>query len=292
MRYRFIDVEKVNYPIRLMCRVLRVSPSGYYAWQVRKPSRHTTEDASLLVSIRAVHAKSKRRYGSPRVHRELVAQGRRASRRRVARLMRQQGLRAVGKRRFRVTTQSDHKRQIAPNLLARNFHVSRPNRIWVGDITYLQTMEGWLYLAVVIDLYSRRVIGWQISDRITDDLTIGALQMAISRRSPRPGLIFHSDRGSQYASADHLKLLTAHGFRASMSRRGDCWDNAVAESFFATLKRELGIDCTRYPRSSVGRWLIDYIECFYNEERQHSTIDYYSPAEFERRFSRRSRRRK
>mgnify|MGYP000990314418 CR=1 FL=1 len=290
MRYRFIDAEKVNYPIRLMCRVLRVSPSGYYAWRVRKPSRRAIENASLLVSIRAVHAKSKRRYGSPRVCQELGAAGRRVSRKRVARLMRQNGLRAVGKRRFRVTTQSEHKRRIAPNLLAREFRVTRPNRAWVGDITYVPTMEGWLYLAVLIDLYSRRVVGWAISDRITDDLVVDALQMAITRRQPRPGLIVHSDRGSQYASAAHLKLLEDHKFRASMSRRGDCWDNAVAESFFATLKRELGIDCWMYPRSSVRRWLIDYIECFYNEERRHSTINYESPAGYERRFTRRTRR--
>jgi transposase InsO family protein len=289
MRYRFIDVEKVSYPIRLMCRVLRVSPSGYYAWHVRKPSRRATENQSLLVSIRAVHAKSKRRYGSPRVYQELAAQGRRLSRKRVARLMRQHGLRAVGKRRFRVTTQSEHNQLIAPNLVAREFHAPRPDCVWVGDITYVLTMEGWLYLAVLIDLYSRRVVGWAISDRITDDLTIAALQMAITRRNPRPGLIVHSDRGSQYASAAHLKLLAARGFRASMSRRGDCWDNAVAESFFATLKRELGIDCSKYPRSSARRWLIDYIECFYNEERRHSAIDYESPARFERRFARRTR---
>jgi transposase InsO family protein len=290
MRYRFIDAEKVNYPIRLMCRVLRVSPSGYYAWQVREPSRRAIENESLLVSIRAVHTKSKRRYGSPRVHQELAAQGRRTSLKRVARLMRQNGLRAVGKRRFRVTTQSGHTRRIAPNLLAREFHAPRPDCVWVGDISYVLTMEGWLYVAVLIDLYSRRVVGWAIGDRITDDLTIGALQMAITRRNPRPGLIVHSDRGSQYASAEYLRLLAARGFRASMSRRGDCWDNAVAESFFATLKRELEIDWWRYPRSSARHWLIDYIESFYNEERRHSSIAYKSPAQFERHFVRRSRR--
>lgn len=290
MRYRFIDAEKVNYPVRLMCRVLRVSPSGYYAWHRRVPSRRAVENAGLLVSIRAVHARSKRRYGSPRVQRELAGQGQRVSCKRVARLMRHDGLRAVGKRRFRVTTESNHERPIAPNLLARRFSADRPNRAWVGDITYVPTMEGWLYLAVWIDLFSRRVVGWGISDRITDELTVSALEMAIARRRPRAGLVVHSDRGSQYASARYHRLLEIHKLKTSMSRRGDCWDNAVAESFFATLKRELDYDFWLYPRSTVRRWLIDYIECFYNEERRHSTIDFVSPAEFERSFHRRQRR--
>ena len=264
-----------------MCRVLGVSRSGYYAWEARKPSERAREDEAIGAEIRAVHAKSRGRYGSPRVHAALRAKGRRVARKRVERLMREAGLRARRKRRFRRTTDSAHSLPLAPNLLARDFTASAPNRAWVGDITYLWTAQGWLYLAVLIDLFSRRVVGWALSERIDEQLALDALNMALHTRRPPRGLVHHTDRGSQYASRAYRAVLRAAGIRRSMSRKGDCWDNAVAESFFAALKEELVEDVETLTRAEARKVVFEYIESFYNRERLHSTNAYTSPVNFE-----------
>ena len=281
MRYRFIDVERVRYPIGLMCRVLEVARSGYYAWRSRKPSERAKANERLLVEIRAIHGKSRGNYGSPRIHRALISQQRRVSKHRVARLMRISGIRSKHRRRFRVTTQSNHRRPIAANVLSRQFSATEPNRVWVGDITFVWTAEGWFYLAVLIDLFSRAVVGWSMGERITDELTLAALRMALERRRPSPGLIHHSDQGSQYTSGTYRDCLTDHELVASMSRRGNCWDNAVAESFFATLEKELLLGWTPDNREVARRVIFDFIEVFYNRERIHSTIGYMSPTGYE-----------
>jgi transposase InsO family protein len=236
MRYQFIDVERVNYPVRVLCRVLMVARSGYYAWSGRPTSSRAKANQRLLVKIRAIHAESRGTYGSPRIHRALSTPQEPVSKNRLARLMRVDGIRSKHRRKYRVTTNSNHRRPVAPNLLSREFSAAEPNRVWVGDITFIWTREGWLYLAVLIDLYSRMVVGWSMSSRVTDDLTVAALKMALVGRRPPAGLIHHSDQGSQYTSAAYRKLLQDHNITASMSRRGDCWDNAVAESFYATLE--------------------------------------------------------
>lgn len=281
MRYEFIDVEKAVYPIRILVRVLEVSRSGYYAWLLRKASRRKREDAELVDLILEIHKKSRQTYGSPRMTEELRKRGKQVSENRVARLMRTRGIRSKHRRKYRVTTQSDHRRAVAPNLLEREFTAASPNEAWVGDITYIWTLEGWMYLAVLLDLHSRRVVGWSMSDRLTDHLTLSALEMAVEQRRPGSGVIHHSDRGSQYASGDYVAKLKRYGFRRSMSRRGDCWDNAVAESFFASLEKELLLDSLFVTRDQARREIFDYIEIFYNRIRSHSTIDYLSPAEYE-----------
>lgn len=235
----------------------------------------------LLVRIRAVHAASRRTYGSPRIHRAVRTPQEPVSQNRVARLMRTAGIRSKHRRKFRVTTQSDHRRPIVANLLSREFSTSAPNRIWVGDITYLWTREGWLYLAVLIDLYSRAVVGWSMSERITDDLTLAALEMALTRRRPAAGLIHHSDQGSQYTSDAYRKLMHDHVITPSMSRRGDCWDNAVAESFYATIEKELLSDWEPEDRCAARREVFEFIEMFYNRQRLHSAIGYSSPLAYE-----------
>jgi transposase InsO family protein len=284
VRFQFIEAEKAWFPVTQLCRLLQVSRSGYYAWRQRKPCRRAQEDQRLLPQIRAAYQRGRGEYGSPRVHRELV-EGKepvQVGRHRVARLMRQDGLVGRKKRRFVTTTQSDHQLAVAPNLLQRNFEVEQPNKVWVGDITYVRTWQGWLYLAVLLDLFSRRVVGWASSSRIDAALTLNALQMALSRRGAVPGLIHHSDRGSQYASADYQKALTDAGMVCSMSRKGDCWDNAVAESFFATLEWELLSQRVFPTRGHARSALFDYIEVFYNPERRHSYLGYASPIDFER----------
>ena len=281
MRFQFIDVERVHFPVRILCRVLQVSRSGYYAWRGRPLSERALANVRLLVEIRAVHVKSRRTFGSPRVHRELRTPERPLSERRVARVMQRAGIRSKHRRKFRVTTQSNHRRPIAPNLLARNFATTAPNRVWVGDITFIWTAEGWLYLAVVIDLFSRAVVGWAMSERVTDDLTLAALRMAVATRATGPGLIHHSDQGSQYTSDAYRRVLADHGFVASMSRRGNCWDNAVAESFFATLEKDQLVGWIPETRDAARRGIFDFIEAFYNRERIHSTIGYQSPMAFE-----------
>ena len=281
MRYRFIEAEKAAYPVTLMCRILRVSRSGFYAWNKRTESARARSDRALVVDIKAAHRTSRGIYGSPRLHRELVAQGHTVGRGRVARLMRENHVRGKRRRRFRITTQSNHHHPVAPNTLARQFAVTRPNVAWVGDITYVWTLEGWLYLCVILDLYSRRVVGWAMSERINQALTLRALSMALQAREPGPGLLHHSDRGSQYAANDYRKLLQARGITCSMSRKGNCWDNAVAESFFATLKVEFIHESLFRTRSQATTEIFEYIEVFYNRMRRHSFLGYLSPQEFE-----------
>ena len=282
MRFAFIAEEKAAFPVRLLCRTLQVSRAGFYAWQRRPPAPRARADDRLGLEIAAIHAESRQRYGSPRVHAELADRGCRTSRKRVARLMRARGLAARRRRRFRVTTHSRHPFPVAPNVLARQFDRPQPDRAWVTDITYIPTREGWLYLAVLLDLCSRLAVGWAMSDRITDDLTLGALGMALARRRPPQGLLHHSDRGSQYASGDYQRLLAQHGIVGSMSRRGNCWDNAVAESFFATIKVELVHDAAWATRAAARAELVEYLEVFYNGQRRHSALGYLSPRAFER----------
>ena len=231
MRFRFIEDRRADYPVRIMCDVLGVSPAGYYAWRTRPESRRSAANRDLVEGIQQVHRDAYGRYGSPRIHAELRAQGRRASRGRIERLMRRHGIRPIMARPRRIrTTDSRHDFPIAPNLLERNFTATAPNRIWLADITYVETDQGWLYLATVLDLYSRKIVGWAMCDHLRADLPLAALRMAISAQRPRAGLIHHSDRGVQYASAEYRKALRSAGFQASMSRRADCYDNAPIAS--------------------------------------------------------------
>jgi putative transposase len=281
VRFAFIQTEKATYPVRALCRNLAVSASGFHAWCKRGPSCREQRDQALKVSIRALHAASRRTYGSPRIHRDLRDAHERVGRKRVARLMREQGLQSRRKRRFRVTTDSRHAEPVARNLLARDFQARTPNERWVADITYVWTREGWLYVAVILDLFSRRVVGWAADDRIDRGLVSNALAHALGTRTPRPGLLHHSDRGSQYASRDYRRQLRRRGMRRSMSRKGNCWDNAVAESFFATLKTELVNDRDYVSREQAIASIAEYIELFYNCRRRHSTLGYVSPVAFE-----------
>lgn len=282
MRYAFIEAKKGIYPIRLLCHILRVSRSGYYAWRDRPESRRALESRQLLAHIRRSHGRSRQRYGSPRVWADLRAEGICVGRHRVARLMRQAGLRSRRRRRFRVTTHSRHTWPVAADQLRRDFKASAPNRKWAADITYIPTREGWLYLAVVLDLYSRRIVGWSMASHLNRSLVLDALRMALKRRQPSTRLLHHSDQGGQYASGDYQQLLARHGIQCSMSRRGDCWDNAVVESFFATLKTELIHQTTYDNRDQARRDIFEYIETEYNRQRRHSTLGYLSPVEFER----------
>jgi putative transposase len=282
VRFAFIAEEKAAFPVRLLCRTLQVSRAGFYAWQGRPPAPRARADDRLGLEIAAIHAESRERYGSPRVHAELADRGCRISRKRVARLMRARGLAARRRRRVRVTTHSRHPFPVAPNVLARQFERPQPDRAWVTDITYIPTGEGWLYLAVLLDLCSRLAVGWAMSERLTDDLTLDALGMALARRCPPQGLLHHSDRGSQYASGDYQRVLAQHGIVGSMSHRGNCWDNAVAESFFATIKVELVHDAAWATRAAARAELVEYLEVFYNGQRRHSALGYLSPRAFER----------
>ena len=239
MRYRVIQEHDRRYPIRVMCRALAVSAAGYYAWRSRPESARSSQTRTLLSAIRVIHRESRETYGSPRIWNALVKQGHRVGEHRVARLMRHGGIRAKTVTKWRATTQSQHRFPVAANTLDRAFTVAAPNRVWAGDLTYVWTMEGWLYLAVLLDLYSRRVVGWAMGPRLTGELVEQALTMALVNRIPRAGLVHHSDRGSQYAATSYQRLLTGYGFIPSMSRNGNCWDNACVESFFGTLKREL-----------------------------------------------------
>ena len=284
MRFAFIATHAHEFRITTMCRVLQVSKAGYYAWMQRPQSMRGVEDAALLIRIETVFAASHQTYGSPRVHAELVATGDAPSVHGVARVMRAAGLRATRPRRFQVTTDSHHPDPIAPNVLARQFAVEGVpalNRVWIGDITYISTLEGWLYLAVVLDLRSRRVIGWAMRHTLEGAITRDALTMALQDRRPAAGCLSHSDRGSQYAAHDYLALLAAHDMIPSMSRTGDCWDNAVAESFFATLKREL-VDRVRWrTRDEARAAIFTYIESWYNRHRRHSSLGFLSPIDYE-----------
>lgn len=270
--------------MRLMCRVLSVSPSGFYAAQRRVPSARTRRDEALRLKVRAAHTKSRRRYGAPRVHAELQAQGEQVGKKRVARLMREDGLVARRRRRFVRTTDSRHSHPIAPNLLDRRFGVDQvagPNQVWVSDLTYVPTREGWLFLATVLDLASRRVVGWAMRETLEAELALAALSMALADRRPAPGLVHHSDRGSQYACSDYRALLDAHGLVASMSKKADCWDNAVAESFFASLETELILESDWFTRDAARQAIFEYIEAWYNRERRHSSLGYRSPVHYE-----------
>jgi len=282
MRFRFIEDRRADYPVKTMCDVLEVSPAGYYAWRARPESRRAVANRDLVDDIKRVHRDTSGRYGSPRIHAELRAQGRGVSRGRIERLMRRHGIRAIMARPRRVrTTDSRHDLPIAPNLLNRNFGADAPNRIWLADITYIETDQGWLYLATVMDLYSRRIVGWAMADHLRADLPLAALRMAISVQRPGAGLIHHSDRGVQYASADYCKVLQSAGFQASMSRKADCYDNAPMESFFHTLKTELVHHRHYATRAEAKRDIFAYIEGFYNRTRRHSAIGYISPIEME-----------
>ncbi len=284
MKFAFIAGEKAAFPVTVLCRTLAVSRAGFYAAQARPPAARARADGQLAVEIAAIHGESRQRYGSPRVHAELRARGQGVSRKRVARLMRHRGLAARRRRRFRVTTDSRHAFPVAANVLARQFAAPAPDTVWVTDITYIPTGEGWLYLAVILDLCSRGIVGWAMSERITRQLPLDALGMALGRRRPSPGLLHHSDRGSQYASGDYQTHLARHGFVGSMSRRGDCWDNAVAESFFATLKVELVHDALWPTRAAARGAVFEYIEVFYNRQRRHSSLGFLSPLAFERQW--------
>jgi len=281
MRYQFIDAEKANYPVVILCRVLKVSRSGYYSWATRGPSRREQANAALLAKVRAIHKQSRSTYGSPRIFEALRAQGMKVSENRIARLMRTNEIRSCHRRVYRVTTNSKHSHPIAPNLVNRCFTASAPDQIWAGDITYIPTDEGWLYLAVILDLFSRRVIGWSMGERLHGKLTEAALELALSRRQTTAQLLHHSDRGVQYAAKSYQDKLSAFDITCSMSRKGDCWDNAVAESFFKTLKVEC-VDRFRFrTREEARRVIFDYIEVFYNRQRLHSYLGYRSPVDYE-----------
>jgi putative transposase len=281
MTFRFIDQHKDQWPVRLLCDTLEVSPAGYYAWRQRPTSAQEQQRAALVVEIKAIHAEVKARYGSPRMHAELVAQGQACCVNTVAKLMHDSGIVARTARKFRCTTDSNHDLPVAENLLDRQFSPSGANETWLADITYIPTREGWLYLAAVEDLYSRRVVGWSMADHLESRLVVDALELAVQRRFPGEGLLAHSDRGSQYASEHYQRLLAKHGITCSMSRRGDCWDNAPMESFFASLKKELVHDADFATRATARAALVEYIEVFYNTKRRHSSLGYVSPAEYE-----------
>jgi putative transposase len=273
--------EKAYFEVRRTCRVLGIAASRYYEWERKRHSERAVQDGALLVSIRRIFAKFRSRYGGPRVHDQLGREGIHVSRKRVARLMREAGLRAKGRRKYKATTDSNHALPVAPNLLDRDFQASRPNTVWVSDITYIWTRQGWMYLAVILDLYSRKVVGWSLDERMTAALVCNALDAAVHLRRPKPELIFHSDRGSQYASHAFRRRLWRHGMRQSMSRKGDCWDNAVAESFFATLKKELVRNRAFDTRDDARAEVFEYIEVFYNRLRAHSLLSYDTPDAFE-----------
>jgi putative transposase len=272
----------VNFPIALMCQVLNVARSGYYAWCNRPAAPRTQENEILTQRIQQIYDASRQSYGSPRIQAALVAEGVAISRQRVVRLMAKLGISAQSRRKFKATTDSEHAWPIADNALDRDFTTTEPDRVWVADITYIWTTEGWLYLAVIIDLFSRRVVGWSMAEHMRTELVLTALEAALGQRHPaQSGLLFHSDRGSQYASGDYQMALQQATITGSMSRRGNCWDNAVAESFFGTLKTEL-IHPRIFSTRTLARTVIaEWIEVFYNRQRRHSTIGYLSPVQFE-----------
>jgi len=274
----------VEFDVALLCRELGVSRSGYYAWLVRQPSSRAVANRILLALITQAYGDSRKTYGSPRITRALHKQQHPCGRNRVARLMRQAGLRGLHRPGFRPrTTDSDHSLEIAPNRLRKAQAPSAPNEVWVADITYIPTLEGWLYLAAVMDLYSRKIVAWATADHLKSSLVTEALSRAITKRQPAPGLIHHSDRGIQYACSEYNRLLRCHGMLASMSAQGHCYDNATMESFFSTLKIELVYRQSWVDREQAALAIFDYVETFYNRQRLHSSLDYQSPAEFEQR---------
>lgn len=280
MKYEFMAVHRTEFSIRVMCRVLNVSASGYYAWVDRSPSRRQQDDDRLVEHIQTCHERSRKTYGSPRIHADLQAMGIRVGRKRVARLMRQQGIRAPQKRRYRITTKREPSRLPAPNLLQQDFDADAINEKWLADITYIDTYEGWLYLAAILDTYSRKVVGWSMSTSLHRKLVEDALEMSLGRRQIDGQLIHHSDQGSQYTSDDYLHLLAENRIQVSMSSVGNCYDNAMMESFFATLKTECVVD--RYAtRQQARQAIFEYIEVWYNRQRRHSALGYLSPEQYE-----------
>ena len=281
MKYQFIENNRSTFAVEKMCRAFKVSKSGYYAQNKRGRSNQTADNEKLGLEIRTAHKQSHERYGSPRITKELNAQGTPCSKNRVARRMRKNGIVAKTKRRFRITTKSKHSHPIAENKLNQDFSAKGPNQVWVSDITYLWTREGWLYLAVVMDLFSRKIVGWSMSQSLGQEIVLQALGHALQRRHPAPGLIVHSDQGVQYACLAMRRLLAKHGITQSMSGKGNCYDNAVAESFFHTLKTELVYFEDYQTRAEARGSIFEYIEVFYNRERRHSALSYLSPMHFE-----------
>jgi putative transposase len=283
MRFCLIEDQRDIWPVRVICDALSVSPSGFYAWRSRPESARKIANRELLVDIRRVHADHRGRYGAPRIHAELRAEGQIVSRKRIERVMHRHGIRAHAPRRYRIcTTDSKHALPIAANLLDRNFVAEKPDRVWLADITYIPTGEGWLYLAVILDLFTRKLVGWAMREHMRVELTMAALTMAIQRRRPGPGLVHHSDRGSQYAAGDYRKILQAATITQSMSRKGNRWDNAPMESFFGTLKTER-VHQGDYPdRDAARRDLFAYIEGYYNRRRIHSALGYITPQQADR----------
>lgn len=281
MKYKFIDVQRSLYSIRLLCRVLEISKSSYYKWVDNNRISKKDEYPSIIDKIDKIHSDSRKTYGSPRVFQKLKQAGEKISKNTVAKLMSENNIQAKTKKKFKITTDSKHSLSISPNLLARNFRPERINQAWCGDITYIHTNEGWLFLATVIDLYSRKIIGWSMNNRMKKSLVVDAMKMALGHRKAENGLIFHSDRGSQYCSDEFRKILKLNNIRQSMSRKGNCWDNAVAESFFSTLKKDLVFHEEFETRNEAKRKIFEYIEVFYNRERIHSVLDFKSPIEYE-----------
>jgi transposase InsO family protein len=284
VKYAAIAAHVRLFPVAFMCRELDIAPSGYYAWLANAPSKRSVRDGVLLVHVRAAFKTSRRRYGSPRVHADLQAAGHRVARKRVARLMRQDGLRARHRRRFVHTTQSRHKYPISRNVVAREFDVSAPNQVWVSDLTYLRTQTGFVYLAVILDLFARRVVGWSVSRNLDAGIAVEALRRALALRPAPTGMVHHSDRGIHYACTEYRALLASHGITPSMSRKGNCWDNAVAESFFSSFGFELEFDANWHDEHDVERDATEYIDGFYNPRRRHSHNSYLSPIDFEHQF--------
>lgn len=280
MKYRFIEENKGKYPTELMGGILGVSRSGFYNWKKRE-SKRVASDLKLLRAIEDIHRSSRKTYGSPRIYSQLKALGFKTSKSKVERLMRDNGIRSKMKKKFKATTNSKHNHPIAENVLNRNFSPQVVNQVWAGDITYIWTKEGWLYLAVLLDLFSRQVVGWAMSDRMTKELALSALRMAVLKRRPARGLVHHTDRGSQYACGAYRQLLSAHGIVASMSRKGNCWDNAVSESFFHSLKTEMIFFEEFETRAEAMSKIFEWIEVFYNRQRIHSTLGNKTPEQFE-----------
>jgi putative transposase len=281
MKYLFMDQHRSTHGVQKMCRVIGASRSGYYRWKRQPQSKRQKENEEILIEIREAHKNSRGAYGSPRITDELRSKGTKCSKNRVARLMKVHGIVGKAKKKFKATTNSKHNLPVAENLLNQNFVADKPNTIWISDITYIPTREGWLYLAVILDLYSRQVVGWAMSDRLTSGVVVKALYQAIGRWHPAARCIFHSDRGIQYASTDFRDVLKAYGFIQSMSRKGNCYDNAVAESFFHTLKTEHVYDYRYETRAEARQSIFEYVEMFYNRKRRHSALGYHSPVSFE-----------
>jgi len=281
MKYWFMDQHSSTHGVQKMCRIIGASRSGYYRWKIQPQSRRQKENEKILMEIKESHKNSRRAYGSPRIVEDLKAKGMKCSENRVARLMKIHGIVGKAKKKFKATTNSNHALPVAENLMNQNFTAEKPNTVWLSDITYVPTLEGWLYLVVILDLFSRQVVGWAMSDRLTSGFVVKALYQAIGRRHPGSGCIFHSDRGIQYASTDCRDVLMAYGFIQSMSRKGNCYDNAVAESFFHTLKTEHVYDYRYETRAEARQSIFEYIEMFYNRQRRHSALGYRSPISFE-----------